>query len=86
MDADWTAKALEAHFKGLKIKELQELCRKACLADGGQRAVVVERLLDAARTDDIDFFTCDLEDLTLMQIYARVVAEQLPSTGKRWDL
>ena len=86
MDADGVTRALEAHFKGLKIKELQDLCRRACLPDGGQRAVLVERLLDAAKTDDIDFFACDLDDLALMQIYARVVAEKLPSTGRRSDL
>ena len=48
--------------------------------------MLVERLMDAGRVDDVDFFTCELDDLSLMQIYARIVAEQLPSTGRRSEL
>jgi hypothetical protein len=86
MDANNVAKALAAHLKVKKLKELQELCARAALPEAGQRTVLFEHLVEAARVDGIDFSQCDLDDLALMQIYARAVAEKLPTTGRRSEM
>jgi hypothetical protein len=86
MSAARKSRTLEEHLSGMKTEEVKKLCDWNDLDQGGSKKTMISRLLSAGNISKIDFAKADLEELMHMQLFAKCVADDLPSLGKRSEL
>jgi hypothetical protein len=79
-------KDTETFLTSLKVHQLQAICAKAALAQTGLKADLVARILPKTDHKAINFAEVDLDELSYLQIFAKCVAEDLPTVGTRIEL
>ncbi len=86
MSAARKNKNLDAHLAEMKVEDIKKICNWNDVDQGGTKKTMKGKLLLAGNIGHINFAKVDLEELSHMQLFAKCVADELPSLGKRSEL